>query len=201
MVSVTLRPSYRLLSMNLHELNLPRCSGRCNGLCLILLRLLGPELISWLLRCLCMSSPWYAQYHSACRPKALQATPLQRKSTVAPMATCPVPVPPVRSSIVSVSVRSVVVTGRIIGRAVKRWHWKRNRESDENSSLGLRLEQHRHAKNKRKDQKQSSHISKLPDEPAARSVTVVETGFSEFTCHLQQPEPADTCYLQRPDPR
>jgi hypothetical protein len=88
------------------------------------------------------------------------------------MAACPVPMPPVRSSIVSVSVRSVIVTGRIVGRAVKHWHWKRNRESDENSSLGLRLEQHRHGKNKRKDQNKSSHIGKLPDEPADRWVTV-----------------------------
>jgi hypothetical protein len=82
------------------------------------------------------------------------------------MATYPEPVPPVRSSIISVSVRSVIVTGRIVGRTVKHWHWKRNRESDENSSLGLRLEQHRHGKNKRKDQKRSSHMGKLPDEPA-----------------------------------
>jgi hypothetical protein len=89
-----------------------------------------------------------------------------RKSTVTPMATYPEPVPPVRSSIISVSVRSVIVTGRIVGRTVKHWHWKRNRESDENSSLGLRLEQHRHGKNKRKDQKRSSHMGKLPDEPA-----------------------------------
>jgi len=73
------------------------------------------------------------------------------------MATCPVPVSPVRSSIISVSVRSVIITGRIVARAVKHWHWKRNRESDENSSLGLRLEKHHHGKNKRKDQKKSSH--------------------------------------------
>jgi hypothetical protein len=85
---------------------------------------------------------------------------------IPPMATCPVPVPPVRSSIISVSVRSVIITRRIIARAVKHWHWKRNRESDENSSLGLRLEKHRHGKNKRKDQKKSSHIAKLLDEPA-----------------------------------
>jgi hypothetical protein len=87
------------------------------------------------------------------------------------MATCPVPVPPVRSSIISVSVRSVIITGRIVGRAVKHWHWKRDRESDENSSLGLRLEKHRHGKNKRKDQKKSSHKAKLSDEPADHWVT------------------------------
>jgi hypothetical protein len=106
----------------------------------------------------------------ACNAGEPQATPPQRgtarKSTVTPMAACPIPVPPVRSSIISVSVRSVIVTGRIVGGTVKHWHWKRNRESDENSSLGLRLEQHRHGKNKRKDQKRSSHMGKLPDEPA-----------------------------------
>src|SRR5271166_2641406 len=95
----------------------------------------------------------------------------RRNSMVPPMATCPVPVPPVRSRIISVSVRSVIITGRIVARAVKHWYWKRNRESDENSSLGLRLEKHRHGKNKRKDQKKSSHIAKLPDEPADQRVT------------------------------
>ena len=80
-------------------------------------------------------------------------------SMVPPMATCPVPVPPVRSSIISVSVRSVIITGRIVARSIK-WHWNRNRKSDENSSFGLRLEKHRHSKSKRKDQKKSSHIVK-----------------------------------------
>ena len=73
------------------------------------------------------------------------------------MATGPVAVPPVRSRIITVSVRSIIITGRIVGRAIKYWHRQRNRESDENSSVGLRLEQHRHSKNKRKDQKKSSH--------------------------------------------
>jgi len=87
------------------------------------------------------------------------------------MAMGPVPVPPVRSSIISVSVRSVIITGRIVARAIKHWHWKRNRESDENSSFGLRLEKHPHGKNKRKNQKKSSHIAKFLDEPVDHWVT------------------------------
>jgi hypothetical protein len=96
----------------------------------------------------------------------------KQRSTVVPTAMEPVSMPPVRSTIVRVSVRSVIVTGRIVRRAVKHRHWQRNRESEENSSLGPRLEQHRYGENKRKDQKKSSHnIYEFTDERPDRVVT------------------------------
>jgi hypothetical protein len=114
------------------------------------------------------------------------------------MATRPVPVPPVRPSIIGVPVRPVIITGRIVGGAVEHRHGQRNRESNENAGLGPRLEQHRYGKSKRKDQKKSSHNISISSETShliAWLPSDRDTGV--LPMHRRRSRPGRLCHNER----
>src|SRR6516165_2858167 len=80
-----------------------------------------------------------------------------RVSIIPPVPPSPVSVPPIRPSIISVSIRSVVIPRRVVAWTIKYRYRDRKRNSYQNSSFGLGLEKHCDTDNKRQSQKRFSH--------------------------------------------